>query len=291
MKMAYVLIAAIATSAAVGAVQSFAGSAPSTRTEPPVAAMPEAPAVEAAEASDADALEGEVLEATDVPNYSYYRIGARGSEGTWVAVPSAQLKVGERARVRNATRMTDFSSTTLKRTFPVIYFGTLEGGASPHGLVPAASGGDPHARSADPHARSASDPHAMSADPHAGSADPHRGIQQGVAEVKPVSRAPGPDGKTVAEVIGQRSALAGKTVRVHATVVKSTPGVLGRTYLHLRDGSGDAAAGTHDLAATTAATPAVGDVVIVEGVVAVDRDIGSGYKFPTIVEDATIVSK
>jgi hypothetical protein len=71
--------------------------------------------------------------------------------------------------------------------------------------------------------------------------------------------------------------------------VKATPGVLGHTYLHLRDGSGDAAAGTHDVAATTDATPAVGDTVVLEGVVAVDRDIGAGYKFPVIVENATIL--
>jgi hypothetical protein len=33
----------------------------------------------------------------------------------------------------------------------------------------------------------------------------------------------------------------------------------------------------------------VGDIVVIEGVVAIDRDIGSGYKFPTIVEDAKIL--
>ena len=38
------------------------------------------------------------------------------------------------------------------------------------------------------------------------------------------------------------------------------------------------------------ATPAVGDVIIIEGVVAIDRDIGAGYKFPTIVEDARILT-
>ena len=108
-------------------------------------------------------------------------------------------------------------------------------------------------------------------------------------EVKAVPRAAGPNGKTVAEVIGQRTALVGKTVRIHGTVVKVTAGVLGKTYLHLRDGSGDATAGTNDLTITTEATPAVNDVVVIEGVVAIDRDIGSGYKFPTLVEQAQIV--
>ncbi len=106
--------------------------------------------------------------------------------------------------------------------------------------------------------------------------------------VKAMDRAAGPNGKTVAEVIAQREKLAGKTVRIHATVVKSTPGVLGKTWLHLRDGSG--AEGTNDITVTTDTTPAVGDVVTLEGVVALDRDVGSGYRFPTLVEEARVVT-
>jgi hypothetical protein len=40
---------------------------------------------------------------------------------------------------------------------------------------------------------------------------------------------------------------------------------------------------------TTAATPAVGDVVTVEGTVVLDRDIGAGYKFVTLVDDAKVL--
>jgi hypothetical protein len=110
------------------------------------------------------------------------------------------------------------------------------------------------------------------------------------AQVQPVERAPGANGKTVAEIIGQRTALSGKTIRVRATVVKATPGVLGRTYLHVRDGSGDPAAGTNDLVATTEATPSVGQTILLEGVVATDRDVGAGYRFPTIVEDCKVIA-
>jgi hypothetical protein len=142
-----------------------------------------------------------------------------------------------------------------------------------------------------PHARTGGNPHAGIEATQSASTDPHRGIgaQSSSVEVKPTDRAKGPTGRTVAEVIGQRTALAGKTVRVHATVVKITPGVLGRTYLHLRDGSGDAAAGTNDVTVTTQATPVVGSQVVLEGVVALDRDIGSGYRFPTLIEDASVV--
>jgi hypothetical protein len=273
--MVYVLIAALAAGAGIGGVQSLTGSKPSpaAEAEPLAALADEAPAQDPGAPADepgaATAIDGEVLEVLQVPQYTYLRLGEKGAAGTWIAVPTASLEVGARARIRDGMKMTGFTSTALKRTFPVIYFGTLVESGRPETAV------DPHAGAVDPSASGA-----MSA-AHA---------PLGPVAVKPVDRAAGPNGKTVAEVVAQRSALAGKTVRIHATVVKATPGVLGRTYLHLRDGSGDAAAGNHDVAATTEATPAVGDVVLIEGVVAIDRDIGAGYKFPTIVEDARILS-
>jgi hypothetical protein len=276
--MVYVLIAAVAAGAGIGGVRSLTPSTPDpiAETEPPATGETQAAAAmretEVSESTESAAIEGEVLEVLQVSKYTYLRLGEKGAEGTWVAVPTASVEVGARARVGEAMKMTGFTSTALKRTFPVIYFGTLESGSPAHEAAPDL------------------DPHAGVVDPSAAGAMNAAHPPLGPVAVKPVDRAPGPSGKTVAELCAQRTALAGKTVRIHATVVKSTPGVLGHTYLHLRDGSGDAALGTHDVAVTTDATPAVGDVVLVEGVVAIDRDIGSGYKFPTLVENAKLLS-
>jgi hypothetical protein len=280
--MVYVLFAAVAAAAAVGGARSLSARSSAPATEPaPIAAEAPVAANEAPAREEAgEAIEGQVLEVIEVPNYSYLRIGAPGSDGTWVAVPTAGLAVGAHTRVHGAMKMQSFASTALKRTFPVIYFGTLDGGRAAHGMAPVDPAHDPHASGA-PGSAPAADSDAMkAAHPALGSVD-----------VKPVERAKGADARTVAELIEQREKLAGKTVRIHATVVKSTPGILGRTYLHLRDGSGDAAKGTHDVVVTTTSTPAVGDTIVIEGVVAIDRDIGAGYKFATIVEDAKISSQ
>jgi hypothetical protein len=278
-KMIHVLFAAIVAGAAVGATRGFGGS-----TQPPdadtITASALAPGEAVAPADDRETsasstIEGEVLEVIQVPKYSYLRVGSKGAAGTWVAVATTDLAVGAHARVGDAMKMQGFTSTALKRTFPVIYFGTLAG----------AQPGEP--RAAGTHANGAA-PGAAGAGADQEMKSAHAPL--GAVDVAPVDRAQGPNARTVAEIIAQRTALAGKTVRLHATVVKATPGVLGRTYLHLRDGSGDAAAGTNDVAVTNEATPAVGDTLLVEGVVAVDRDIGAGYRFPTIVEDAKIVT-
>ncbi len=54
----------------------------------------------------------------------------------------------------------------------------------------------------------------------------------------------------------------------------------------LRDGSG--AEGSNDLAATTQSTPKVGETITVECGVALDRDVGAGYRFPTLLEDCRV---
>ncbi|APR74913.1 HYpothetical protein A7982_00259 [Minicystis rosea] len=272
MKMVHLFLGSIVAAAAFAGARSFT-SAAAPQPEPMPAIMPPAsttaPPPASADGAPVETIAGEVLETIDVSSYSYLRLGAKGSEGTWVAVPTAKLAVGTPVRVVSSLKMTDFKSATLKRTFPVIYFGTLDDGK---GTPPAL------------------EPHANGAPPPGLGGDPHGGAAPVEIPVKPGPRAAGPNGKTVAEVIGQRTQLDGKTVRVRGTVVKVTVGVLGRNYFHLRDGSGDASAGTHDLTVTSEATPAIGDAVEIEGKVAIDRDIGSGYTFPTLVEDARLVA-
>jgi hypothetical protein len=289
--MVYVLVGAIGAAAVIGGVRSMS-NAPSPTAKPEPVAVAPAPdrAGAAAQPSEAaaDSLSGEVLEKLEVPNYSYLRIGKKGSEGAWAAVPTAPIAVGAPARVVGAMKMTNFESKALKRTFPEIFFGTLAGASGGHGAT-APAGNSPHgADGADPHA-SGADPHATAAAPKG---NPHQGQEApagGAVEVKAVPKATGPDGRTILEIFAQRTQLAGKNVRVRATVVKATNGVMGKNYVHLRDGTGDAAAQTNDLTVTTQDTCTVGEVVMLEGVLATDIDIGSGYKFPTIIQDAKLV--
>ena len=84
------------------------------------------------------------------------------------------------------------------------------------------------------------------------------------------------------------ASLEGQRVRVRARIVKSTPNILGRTWLHVQDGSGDAAAGTHDLVVTTQGEHAVGQTVVIEGVVVRNKDLGSGYRYDVLLEEARV---
>ena len=94
-------------------------------------------------------------------------------------------------------------------------------------------------------------------------------------------------GKTVAEVFAEKDALGGQPVTVRGKVVKVNAGIMGKNWLHVRDGSG--AEGTNDLTVTTAGElPALGATVVVTGPVTLNKDFGMGYTYDVIVEDAEV---
>lgn len=94
--------------------------------------------------------------------------------------------------------------------------------------------------------------------------------------------------KTIGELYKEKAELAGKQVTLHGTVVKVNNQIMNRNFLHLQDGSGEAADGTNDITVTSDDTAAKGDTVMVTGTVAVDLDFGAGYSYPMLVEKATI---
>lgn len=96
------------------------------------------------------------------------------------------------------------------------------------------------------------------------------------------------DAVKVEEVFAKKDALNGKKITVKGEVVKFNSGIMGKNWVHIKDGSGKP--GTNDLTATTQDTAKVGDKVIVTGTLAVGKDFGAGYKYEAIMEEATLTS-
>lgn len=236
------------------------------------AAPPQAAGMPGAEAAAGAAISGKVLERLDAPPYSYLKLQTAKGE-VWAAVPKADTAMGSEVVVAGAMPMTDFESKTLKRKFDVVYFGTLGGadaaGAPAPAPAPGAMAGMP------------ANPAAMAAQHAAAAAGPAE-----VGDVK-VPKATGADARTVAEVYEQRAALKEKPVSIRGKVVKFNESIMGRNWVHIRDGSGTAGK-DNDLTITTGDRVTVGDVVLVKGTVRVDKDFGSGYAYPVIVEDAKL---
>lgn len=230
-------------------------------------------------AQSAQPLSGQVLEAQDAGIYTYIRLKTATGE-TWAAVNKAAVKKGQTVTIGNPMEMRNFESKSLNRTFDRIVFGTLA--AAPSAAPPAAGAPPPAANAAPP---------AAGARPEGARGNLGK-VHGNVAKVPDpgvisVAKAEGRSGRTVAEVNAQRAALKGKQVAVRAKVIKVSSGILGRNWIHLRDGSGSAADNTHDLLVTSKDKPQVGDVVLAKGVVMTDVKLGEGYAYKVLIENAS----
>lgn len=244
-----------------------------------LAAARPAPGPQAQAPATGGTVSGTVLETIDASNYTYLRLKTASGE-IWAAVNKAPVKKGAKVTVVNAVAMDGFESKTLHRTFEHILFGTL---ASSEKTVPTAPAGASAALPPGHPATSDADMKSLSAAQHAAAA-------AGPADVGPikVAKAEGANGKTVAEIYANRAALKGATVAVRGKVVKFTVQVMGKNWVHLRDGSGSREKQNDDIALTTTDVVAVGDVVLVRGKVVLDKDFGAGYAYPVLIEDAKI---
>lgn len=226
-------------------------------------------------------VRGRVVEAMSTAGYTYVRVQPEGASELWAASTEFPVSPGDEVVVSTAMPMHGYESKTLHRTFDVVYFAdSIEVVGAPAGAAPRdgakPSGLASSLRTAIP-SDVAPDPAAA---PHG---SPASTVPAGVV-LEGIERAPG--GVTVAELLARKDELAGRDVSVRGRIVKLTPGVLGKNWLHLRDGSGEG--GAADVTVTTEAAAAVGDLVVVRGRVATDRDLGSGYAYAVLIEDATL---
>ena len=242
----------------------------------PLSAAPSSPSTAQASATGGaphgDALTGTLLEQIAAAPYVYLRLKTANGD-VWAAVNQAPITLGTQVTVYGALLMEKFESKTLNRTFDRIYFGSLEAPGAP-AVASAGDGARPNV-----------------AGPN-GAAPTSVGTPAAVdAKVGHVVKATGADARTIADLWSQKDALAAKTVTIRGVVVKYNPGVMGKNWIHLQDGSGDAAKGTHDITVTSADAAVLGATVTMTGTVRTNKDFGAGYSYALIVEDAKVVTK
>ena len=202
---------------------------------------------------------GTVAETIKVERYTYVQVDT-GKEKMWAATPHFDGKVGDTVIVPEGLVMKNFHSNTLDRDFDVVHFVTaISSGKNDQEVEQRAQLPSGHP----PMGGTSSEPQ---------------------IDLSKVERAE--DGKTVAEIFADRENLAGKQVLVRGKVVKFLPQIMGKNWLHLQDGSGSE--GTNDLTITTTDVAEVGDLVVVNGLLSVNRDFGYGYTYEVLVEDAEI---
>lgn len=202
---------------------------------------------------------GTVIEFINASNYTYVHVDT-GKDKIWAAAPAFEVKSGDKVVIPAGMAMRNYRSESLGRTFDLVYF-----------VANITKEGSPGESSQLPEGHPKIGMH--------GAGTPAAKIDvSGIAKPK--------GGKTVSEIYKEKSSLSGKQVTVRGKVVKYNPGIMGKNWLHLRDGTGGQE--TNDLTVTTNARTKVGDTVLVKGLISTDKDYGFGYKYPVIIEDAEI---
>jgi len=228
----------------------------------PVHAAPEAPIVT-----------GKITEVIAAAGYTYVEIDT-GNGKVWAAGPVTNLKVGDRTGFETNMPMANFHSKAMNRDFRFIYFVnsylTEDGKALSVETKDLSGGGSMSG--------------AMGGGGIQAPASVHAKTQPAVAPSISVAKAEG--GQSIAEVYAQKADLKGKTIHVRGQVTKYTASVMGKNWLHIVDGSGK-----EDLTVVTNDTVAVGDLVVIDGTLAIDKDFEFGYFYPVIVEDAKVTKE
>jgi hypothetical protein len=194
-----------------------------------------------------------VKEAFQAGGYTYLRVTENNNE-MWLATPPVEATAGQTMYYEGGFEMTNFKSKELNRTFESIYF--LD---------------------------------AISAQPlsEAKKAMVSPGATKAKEEKREIKVTPIAGAITISELYSNKSKYSGKTVKITAEVTKFSPEIMGKNWIHVQDGTDSE--GNFDLTVTSMEIMKVGDVISFEGQVVLDKDLGYGYFFDVLMEDAKVV--
>ncbi|MCG8094950.1 MAG: DNA-binding protein, partial [Candidatus Thiodiazotropha endolucinida] len=99
------------------------------------------------------------------------------------------------------------------------------------------------------------------------------------------------DGLTIEKIVSNAVELDEKSVTFNAKVIKVNQNIMGKNWVTLQDGTGKKP--NNKLIATSQDEISPGEQVTVEGVLRNNVDIGAGYKYKVLLEQAkfTLIKK
>ena len=193
-----------------------------------------------------------VKEVLNANAYTYLLV-KEGEKEFWIAVPKSDVKVGKTYTYEGGMEMKKFESKDLKRTFESVFF--VEGLVDPEASVVTETAIDPK------------------------NMIPDTELSKGITLAKGAI--------SLHDLFSGRDKLAGKTVILTGKVVKFMPEIMNKNWIHLQDGT--SFNGFNDITITTLEKVKVDEIVTLKGKVVLNKDLGSGYKYDVLIEDAVVV--
>lgn len=192
-----------------------------------------------------------VKEVIQGSSYTYLEVKEDGKE-YWMAIESTPVEEGGTYYFAGGFEMKNFESKELQRIFESILFVDQFSQDPPNADMPS-----------------------MMDFAH----DKASAVDQLDLTIEPAE-----GGMTIGQLYAARQDHAGKKVMIRGHVTKVNKGILGKNWAHIQDGTSDN--GNYDLTVTTLEEVNIGDVVVFEGVITLEKDFGAGYYYDVIMEDA-----
>jgi hypothetical protein len=194
-----------------------------------------------------------VKEIINATAYTYLLVTEEKKE-YWIAIPRTEVKVGKTYEYEGGMEMKKFESKDLKRTFDSVFF--VEGLIDPSIIQATAN---PKEESAKKITKTE--------------------LSEGITLAKGAI--------SIHDLFSGKDKLAGTTVILTGKVVKFMPEIMSKNWIHLQDGS--SFNGRNDITITTLSKVKVDEIVSFKGKVVLNKDLGSGYKYDVLIEDATVI--
>jgi len=195
-----------------------------------------------------------VEEILNTTKYSYLNVSENG-ETFWIAIPKKEIEKGGTYYYRGGLKKTNFESVEYNRVFETLY---LVSDVSKDAGMMGMSGANPHAN-----------------------------LSNTTPADKNMKIEPPQGGITISELLANRKKYEGQTVKIKGKCIKLNSMIMNRNWIHLQDGSSKD--NKIDLTVTTTENILLGEVVTVEGKIALNKDFGAGYKYEIIMEDAQVL--
>ncbi len=200
-----------------------------------------------------------VKEILQVSSYTYLYVD-EGTENKWLAVPYFDAKVGGVYYYKGGMEMIDFKSKELDKTFESVYF-ISEIYDNPF-------------------------EEKKTSYKHVSDIDIKKEDKQKNGKLN-LKLAPLEGSVSIAELFENKNQYAGKKVKIKGQVTKFSAQVMSKNWIHLQDGTDYD--NNFDLTLTSNAEVKVGDIIVLEGIVSIDKDFGYGYFYSLIIENAILV--
>ncbi len=102
-----------------------------------------------------------------------------------------------------------------------------------------------------------------------------------------VSVEPCKDCVSISNLLANKKSYSGKVIKVKGKVTKYNPGIMGKNWVHIQDGT--EYEGAFDLTVTTDQATSVGEVITFEGKILLDKDFGYGYFYSVLMDDGKAI--